>query len=357
MTELATALQRWESGRRAARQRFDEAVGELDRILAQPIISGLPDAERWARTIENSERRLGELRRGLEDAWAPLEHSVLAAMEATNGDAQQGRRLQYQLAEQRKRRDQLFVYMAREGRALMAARRSDAARLLFAQARLEWARSRPCGRCGADIDVGAVAEPTDFVCNACGHAAPFGPGPATARYVSALDALSDEQTLESWTSYQDARRTFDGYAWPTEGDFDVLETAARTWLHEWVEVRRRLLPLGESLDAAAELDRRMISELRGVNGDAARAGRARMGAAMRSAAAGDMAAVLQLAETEGLEAAVFVGSLCRCLHEHGNRDAAWQALALLHHVTGEAAERNGWMQQRLMSLDDKLRTR
>jgi hypothetical protein len=93
MTELATALQRWESGRRAARQRFDEAVGELDRILAQPILDGLPDAERWARTVENGERRLGELRRGLEDAWAPLERSVQLAKEATNGDAQQRRRL------------------------------------------------------------------------------------------------------------------------------------------------------------------------------------------------------------------------------------------------------------------------
>ena len=357
MTELANALQRWESGRRAARQRFDEAVGELDRILAQPIVDGLRDAERWTRTVENSERRLGELRRGLEDAWAQLEHAVQVATEATGGDAQQGRRLQYQLAEQRKRRDQLVVYMAREGRALMAARRSDAARALFARARLEWAQPRPCGRCGEDIDVGAVAEPTDFACAACGHAAPFGPGPATAGYIAALDALGDEQTLESWTAYQDARRTFDSYAWPTEGDYDVLETAARTWLIEWVGVRMRLLPMADGLDESAELARRLGLELRAVDGDVARAGRARMGAAMRSAAAGDMASVLELAETEGVEAADFVGSLCHCLHEHGNRDAAWQSLALLHHVTGEAAERNAWMQRRLMSLDDQLRTR
>lgn len=357
MTELASALQRWESGRRAARQRFDESVGELDRILGQPIVDGLPDAERWSRTVENSERRLGELRRGLEDAWLPLERTVQVAMEATAGDPQQGRRLQYQLAEQRKRRDQLMVYMAREGRALMAARRSDAARALFSEARLEWARPRPCGRCGAEIEVGAVAAPTDFACAACGHAAPFGPGAATARYVEALDAIADEQTLESWTAYQDARRTFDGYAWPTEGDHDVLETAARTWLREWVGVRSRLLPLGEELDDAEEVERRLVAELRGVNADAARAERARMGAAMRLAASGDMAGVLALAESEGLDATEFVGCLCRCLHEHGNRDAAWQALALLHHVTGEATERNGWMQQRLMSLDDQLRTR
>lgn len=357
MTELATALQRWESGRRAARQRFDESVGELDRILAQPILDGLPDAERWRRTVDNSERRLGELRRGLEDAWSPLERAVQVALEAAEGDPQQGRRLQYQLAEQRKRRDQLLVYMGREGRALMAARRSDAARALFAQARLEWAQARPCGRCGAEIQVGAVAEPTDFTCAACGHTAPFGPGAATARYVATLDALCDEQTLEAWSAYQEARRTFDGYAWPTESDFDVLETAARTWLREWVGVRKRLLPLGEALDAEAEVERRVGPELRAVNGDTARAERTRMGDAMKLAAAGDMAGVLELAESVGVEPAEFVGRLCRCLHEHGNRDAAWQSLALLHHVTGESAERNAWMQQRLMALDDQLRTR
>jgi hypothetical protein len=332
-------------------------VGELDRILAQPILDGLPDADRWTRSVENAERRLGELRRGLEDAWSPLERSVQAALEAAGGDAQQGRRLQYQLAEQRKRRDQLLVYMAREGRALLAARRSDAARALFAQARLEWSQPRPCGRCGAPVDVGAVAEPTDFACVACGHTAPFGPGAATARYIAALDAVCDEQTLESWSAYQEARRTFDGYSWPTESDFDVVETAARTWLSEWVAVRSRLLPLGEELDKDAEIERRIGPELRAVNGDAARVERTRMGAAMKLAAAGDMAAVLDLAASEGLEPGEFVGRLCGCLHEHGNRDAAWQSLALLHHVTGESAERNAWMQQRLMALDDQLRTR
>lgn len=357
MTELATALQRWESGRRAARQRFDESVGELDRILAQPILDGVPDGERWSRTVENAERRLGELRRGLEDAWSPLERVVVSALEAAGSDPQEARRLRYQLAEQRKRRDQLLVYMAREGRALVAARRSDAARALFTQARIEWADPRPCGRCGAAIEVGAVGEPLDFTCAACGHSAPYGPGVATARYLAELDAVCDEQTLDSWSSFQAARRTFDGYAWPTESDFEVVETAARTWLAEWVGVWKRLVPLGDDLDATAETDRRVGSELRQLNADAARAERQRMGAAMRLAAAGDMTAVLGLATEDGLDPAEFVGRLCSCLHEHGNRDAAWQSLALLHHVTGESADRNDWMQQRLMALDDQLRTR
>ena len=357
MTELATALQRWETGRRAARQRFDESVGELDRILSKPIQEGVPDADRWARSIENAERRLGELRRGLEDAWSPLERAVTGALEATDADPQQARRLQYQVAEQRKRRDQLLVYMAREGRALIAARRSDAARALFAQARLEWSKPRACGRCSAPIDVGAVGEPTDFTCGTCGHTAPFGPGAATARYIAELDAVCDEQTLESWSAFQAARRTYDGYAWPTESDFEVVETAARTWLSEWVGVRKRLLPLGDDVDEDEETNRRVGAALRLMNADGAREERTRMGSAMRLAAAGDMAAVLSLVTDEQMEPAEFVGRLCSCLHEHGNRDAAWQSLALLHHVTGESEERNAWMQQRLMALDDQLRTR
>ena len=143
----------------------------------------------------------------------------------------------------------------------------------------------------------------------------------------------------------------------TEADYEVLETAARTWLAEWADVRVRLLPPGGEAKELARLDERIAAELRGVDDAASRLLRVRMGVAMKLAAAGDMAGVLQFAKSEQVEASEFVGQLCTCLHEHGNRGAAWQALALLHHVTRQPAERDAWMQQQLMALDDQLRTR
>lgn len=356
MSDIQAALSRWESGRRAARQRFDEACTELDRILATPIRAGLGDAARWKKTVENSERRLGELRRGLEDAWAPLERAFADARDAAPDDGAR-RRLRYQEAEQRARRDQLLHYMQKEGRALMAARASDAARVLHTAASLEWGRPRPCARCGHGIPVGAVATPTDFACGNCGHVAAFGPGPATTRYLEALHAIADEQTLEHQVAVDDARRTFIGYAHPTAGDFEVLTSAVRAWLDTWSGVVSDLHPQLTDAERDAERERRLREALREHQADGEAEARQRMGLAMRHAAAGERAEVLQLAADDPRDPGAFLDDLCTCLHEHGNRDAAWQMLALLHHVRQEPAERNGWMQQQLMSLDDQLRTR
>ncbi len=356
MSDIQAALGKWETGRRAARQRFDEACTELDRILATPIRAGLDDPDRWRKTVENSDRRLGELRRGVEDAWAPLEQAFAEAHEAAPDDGAR-RRLRYQQAEQRARRDQVLQYIHKEGRTLMAARRADAARVLHTAASLEWGRTRPCPRCGAGVEVGAVATPTDFACAGCGHVAAFGPGPATTRYLEALAAIADEQTLEHQVALDEARRTFRGYAHPTEGDFEVLTSAARAWLDAWTGVVQDLHPQLPAADRDAEKERRLKEALREHQSEGAVARRRQMGLAMRHAAAGERAEVLQLASDDPRDPGAFLDDLCTCLHEHGNRDAAWQMLALLHHVRQEQAERNGWMQQRLMSLDDQLRTR
>ena len=155
----------------------------------------------------------------------------------------------------------------------------------------------------------------------------------------------------------EARRTYDGYANPTEADFEVLKTAARTWLDEWTQVRARHHPLLSEEEREADRERRLVSELRAVSDDAMQIERRRMGAAMRHAAAGDMGAILALAVAERVEAGPLVERISVCLHEHGNRDAAWQTLALLHHVQAVPDERTAWMQAQLMSLDDALRTR
>jgi hypothetical protein len=355
--DLTAAVQTWESARVAARQRFDEACGELDGILARPIRAGLPDANAWGRAVENASRRLGELRRAVEDAWTPLERAFAASREAVAGDPQQLRRLRYKEAEQRRQRDQLVLFIGREGRILLAARQSDAARAFYALASAEWSTSRPCGRCGGAVQVGAVAESTDFSCSSCGHVAAFGPGPATTHYLSALDGLADEQSLEAWVALHEARRTFDGYAHPTEADFEVLTTATRGWLDEWTQARRRHHPLVTEEQRVGDRDRRVAAELRSVSGGTLEVERRRMGLAMRHAAAGDMGAILALAESERVDAGGLVRRISACLHEHGNRDAAWQTLALLHHIQGVTDERTAWMQAQLMSLDDDLRTR
>lgn len=355
--DLTAAVQTWENARAAARQRFDEACGELDGILARPIRAGLPDPEAWRRAVDNTSRRLGELRRAVEDAWMHLEQAFAAAREAVAGDPQQLRRLQYKESEQRRRRDQLVRYILQEGRVLLAARQSDAARAFHALATVEWNTSRSCGRCGRAIQVGALAEPTDFSCPSCGHVAAFGPGAATTHYLAALEGLADEQTLTAWVAMREARQTFEGYAHPTEADFGVLMTATRVWLDEWIQVRHQHHPLSSEEDGVADRDRRLMAELRTFSDETLRVERRRMGVAMRHAAAGDMGAILALAESERVDAGALVQRISACLHEHGNRDAAWQTLALLHHIQGVADERAAWMQARLMSLDDDLRTR
>ena len=63
------------------------------------------------------------------------------------------------------------------------------------------------------------------------------------------------------------------------------------------------------------------------------------------------------AQAAGTDMGELVAQLAVSVHEHGDRNIAWQVIALQHHVQRVAQDRDGWMRDRLAALDAAVRLR
>lgn len=354
-----TQIRAWREQLAEQRPRLTEVRSETEAAIHRLALADAPDAATLGAARAALRERHKAIEARIDHGQAALTQAFAAAVAeaSTRGDAAGARRLRFQLAEERRQSEPLRATLRQDGLLLDASLRAADARALFRLAQKEWRTPRPCLKCGARIAVGALSAPTAFACGSCGAVQTERPGPASARYFGgeAIDGLATEASADAWVALDDAEFAFRRLREPLAADTDLLTSAARKAAEAWGAAARPLHPAWDDAAVAALVHQKVEAVVSPLT---ARAGwRAAVGAGLQAAAAGRTAELLALADQERVDPAAFVEAICVSLHEHGNRDAAWQALAVLHHVRREKAERNQWMLDRIMELDDDLRTR
>ena len=359
--ELDRALARWESALGTLRIRVSAEPANRDATLTRLIEAGESESEAFSSALGRLEEAQNTLEEDLDRAWRVVSAAFSDAMSAAEArqDADALRSLRWQRVAERRKGDALREQLGRSVRRIVVEARADAARACHAAAARDWETPATCGSCGAPLEVGAVYEPTSFRCGRCNAVTEVMPSPATQAYLrpARIESLAEEAHFPDLLEMEAARRQYAGWLHPITADFEAFEQLARrTWMG-WADTLLALHPGWTPLRAREEGSRRLEKTLGPWQSDSATERRevlARGSALLRQ---GDQRGVLDLAHSRREGAARFLDDLSVCLHEHEDRGAAWQCLALAHHVARIPTERDSWMRERIGELDEALRTR
>lgn len=359
--ELDRALPRWEAFLASARHRTATLPADLDAELSTLITKGLHASPAFDEVMAKLDRSQTALEDDLDHAWRELSAAFATTMShaEASGDADALRSLRWQRTAERRKADALREQLSVAVRKVSIEARADAARASHADAAADWAERVRCTSCGAPIEVGAVFETTDFRCGACGARTRVEPSEATRAYLRAerIEAIADEAVMDDLFALDQARRRYTGWLHPLDDDFQRFESVAkRTWMG-WAEFLLPLHPAWDAVRARREAIRRVDETLGPWRADSARERREVLTRGCALIREGKQREALDLAHASRAGAARFLDDLSVCLHEHEDRGAAWQCLALTHHVARVPEDRDAWMRRRIAELDEALRTR
>ncbi len=358
--DVTRALASWQDALARARDDFaswkqdTDAAIEAFRTGDDPGGAGLDEA------VLEAETKLSAITGRLEQAHRSLMTAYDTAVADESADTIQ--RMEWQRAEQTRSRHTLRHQIDDDAQVTLTAGQAAVARSLFEAASREWNQPHPCRKCGAPIVVGAVWRPTTFTCE-CGEKTTVNPAPLTARFYTdhSLENICAEHALDSWRGLRTALRRYQTLACPVEADFTPLRTAANNWAKTHSDLYGELHPAWGKAKVEQATTRRTIEALGTAASDEARASRARFTEGATVAAGQDQAALMKWAQTEapaaGTDMGGLVAQLAVSVHEHGDRNLAWQVIALQHHVQRIAQDRDSWMRDRLAALDADLRLR
>ena len=358
--DVTRALASWQDALARARDDFaswkqdTEAALDAFRSGDDPGGAGLDEA------VLEAESKLSAITGRLEQAHRALMAAYDSAVVDQAPDTVQ--RLEWQRAEQTRSRHSLRNQIDDDAQATLISGQASVARALFEAASKEWNQPRPCRACGTPIVVGAVWRPTTFTCE-CGEKTTVDAAPLTARFYGdhSLESICSEHALDAWRGLRAAMRRYRSLAHPVDEDFAPLHTAAHTWAKAHADLYGELHPAWQAEQVSAATDRRTADALGDANSDTAQAARASFTQGATMAAGGDQAALMRWAQTEaqaaGTDMGELVAQLAVSVHEHGDRNIAWQVIALQHHVHRVAQDRDGWMRDRLAALDAAVRLR
>ncbi len=359
VADTSHALNAWQDALAHARSDFAAWKQDLSRAVApfqtpdDPAGPGLDDA------VVDAAADLSKVLDNLKAAHAELMEAYDGAIIGQTSETSQ--RLEWQRAEQTRTLRTQDAQMSDEAQATLVAARAAAARVLFVGATREWNRPRPCRTCSTPIVVGAVWQPTTFTCGECGEKTTFEPAPLTERFYDgpSLEDICAEHALDQWRALRTAQRRYNALSHPLPTDFEALHAAATAWATAQAELHGELHPAWDDdrvARAIVDWTREAIGE---ADAQEATAVRARFAEGSTVAAGGDLAALMQWAQTnsEASPLTELVSQLAVCVHEHGDRTTAWQVIALQHHVQRITQDRDSWMRDRLTGLDTALRLR
>lgn len=359
--ELDRGLARWESMLSTFRIRVTAEPGNRDSLLTKLLEQGQSESEAFSAALDRLDGAQTTLEEDLDRAWRALSAVFSAAMRRAEAEQDHDalRSLRWQRVAERRKGDALREQLRRSVRRVAVEARADAARACHAAAALDWAQPFPCGACGAAIPVGAVHAPMEFRCWSCGEISRVGPSPATRAYLrpERIEALAEEAHFAALLELDGARRDYAAWLHPVTEDYEGFQrTARRTWMG-WADTLLALHPGWDAVRAREEASRRLQETLGPWQSEPARERRQVLSRGSTLLRKGEQRAVLDLAHGSREGAARFLDDLSVCLHEHEDRGAAWQCLALAHHVARIPAERDTWMRGRISELDEALRTR
>jgi len=332
-----------------------------DGQLTALITEGLHASSSFAEALGDLDRQVDALEDELDAGWRAASAAFEQAMSAAEraGDPDEVRRLRWQRAGERRRADGIRQELAHAARRVAIEARADAARALHAEAASGWLEPRSCGGCGAPLEVGAVFSPTEFLCRHCGERTRVEPTAETERYLAdgAVDALADEAALDDLVELEKARRRYTAWLHPINDDFAAFEAVTRQTWTRWADALAPLHPGWDDARARREAARRIDETLAPWRSDAARERRELVSAGSALLRDGKQREALDLAHAQPGGAGRLLEDLSASLHEHEDRTAAWQCLALVHHASRVPDDREGWMRRRISELDEALRTR
>lgn len=360
-TDLPTALSRWEALLAAARHKVRAVPEDGDAQLTALITEGLHASASFADALARLDRAVDAVEDELDAGWRGLSAAFEQAMSTAEqaGDPDEVRRLRWQRAGERRKADSLRQELGHAARKVSIEARADAARALHAEAAAAWIQPRSCGECGAPLEVGAVYETTDFRCGHCNKRTRIEPDSATRAYLAdgCIDALAEERALDELVELEKARRTYTAWLHPLDEDYRAFEAVARRTWTQWTDALSPLHPGWDEARARREAAARLDDTLAPWRSDAARDRRDLLSRGARMLREGKQREVLDLAHAQPGGAGRLLDDLSVCLHEHEDRAAAWQCLALAHHTNRVAEDRDAWMRRRIGELDEALRTR
>ena len=358
-SEVSRALDAWQDALARARDDFARWKQHTESSLAGFASGADPAGAGYDDALIQAESALTSLRGQLQAAYRSLATAYTAALSAAPPETAQ--RLAWQQSEQSRTLRTMDAQLNDDGQATLTAAQAAVSRALFEAASHEWNQPRPCPSCGEPVVVGAVWQATTFTCASCGTQATHGPAPLTDRFYGgdALEAICAEQALDAWRALQVARRRYDALLHPLPADHEPVATAATTWASELCSLWGELHPAWDPASVEQHTAARTRAALADTDDEAARARRQRFQAGVDVAATGDLGRIMQWAQDEvgPDEMPALVAELTECVHEHGDRTAAWQVIALQHHVQQVAQDRDTWMRDRLAELDAAARQR
>lgn len=350
-------LREWSGITAAARADFDAELARLEASLDEAAArAGWEEfTAAHANAAAALAQRAAKLRARWEGTGPVLEEAVITH------SVNSARHLRWRVAEARKTGEALARSFDQRADQVLVRARAAAARALFLRAAEEWSAARACGECGQPYQVGGLSAPAAFRCPSCGAVRLEQPGPETLTWLAeggAIDAVCDEACATDRGAVEEARHSFWSIHEPTVEDHATFSTVARTAALRWLDQAQRLRPGMTEAEVEARLQRKLDEALAESTHSLAAEARRRRSRGVQLAKAGDVPALLDWLQRGGEgPPAERAAQLVACLHEHGLRAEAWQALALEHHLSAEAEDRDAWMRRRLGELDDALATR
>ena len=358
--DVTRALASWQDALARARDDFASWTQDTDAALDAFRTGDDPGGAGLNEAVMEGEAKLSAITGRLDQAHRSLMTAYDTAVVDQPADAVQ--RMEWQRAEQTRSRHTLRHQIDDDAQATLIAGQAAIARALFEAASAEWNQPRPCRKCDAPIVVGAVWRPTTFTCE-CGEKTTADPAPLTARFYSdhSLESICSEHALDSWRRLRAAMRRYQTQARPVDADFAPLQTAASEWAKTHTDLYGELHPAWDKSQVEQATARRTTQALGSAGSEEEKATRARFTQGATVAAGQDQAALMKWAQTEahaaGTDMSGLVAQLAVSVHEHGDRNLAWQVIALQHHVQRVAQDRDSWMRDRLAALDADLRLR